>query len=137
MTSAPSPVPAAVAAWHAVVDAHDPKLLDAILADEIVFRSPAVHTPQEGRARASAYLNAALVVLTPTLRYVREWYGAGSAVLEFEATLDQWTVHGVDIITWNAEDRLTDFTVMMRPLKGLQQVITLMGNELARGQIQP
>jgi hypothetical protein len=43
----------------------------------------------------------------------------------------------VDIITWNAEDRLTDFTVMMRPLKGLQQVITLMGNELARGQIQP
>ena len=53
-----------------------------------MFRSPAVHTPQEGKAITTAYLSAALVVLGPSLRYVREWYGSDSAVLEFEATLD-------------------------------------------------
>ena len=98
----------------------------------MVFRSPAVHTPQEGKALTTAYLSAAVVVLGPSLEYVREWYGEDSAVLEFQATLDGLEVHGVDMLTWNADGQLTDFTVMVRPFKGLQKLMEQMAAELSR-----
>jgi hypothetical protein len=62
---------------------------------------------------------------------VREWYGADSAVLEFRAELDGLSVHGVDMLTWRADGRLTDFTVMVRPFKGLQKLVELMAAELS------
>jgi SnoaL-like domain len=127
MTTMPPPV----TAWHRIAGSRDASLLPELLADDIVFRSPAVHTPQAGRARATAYLSAALVVLGPSLRYRREWYGEDSAVLEFEAELDGLSVHGVDMLQWNADGRLVDFTVMVRPMRGLQQLITHMGQQLA------
>ena len=125
-------VPPAVAAWHAIAESRNPELLDDLLTDDVVFRSPAVHRPQEGRERTTAYLAAALAVLGPTLRYVHQWYADDSAVLEFEAELDGLTVHGVDLLRWNADDRVVEFTVMVRPLKGLQHLVTLMGAELQR-----
>jgi hypothetical protein len=124
--------PAPVAAWHALAEARDPSRLDDLLADACVFRSPAVHTPQEGKALTTAYLTAAVHVLGPTLTYVREWYAEDSAVLEFTAELDGLTVHGVDMLTWGSDGRLTDFTVMVRPFKGLQKLIELMAAELTR-----
>lgn len=124
--------PAAVAAWHEIVTSRDPSLLAALLAEDAVFRSPAVHTAQVGRARATAYLTAAIVVLGPTLRYVRQWYAPTNAVLEFEAELDGLTIHGVDLLQWNERDRVTEFTVMVRPLKGLQHLVTLMVAQLQR-----
>ncbi|GAA1154282.1 nuclear transport factor 2 family protein [Nocardioides aquiterrae] len=124
--------PAPVAAWHAIAESRDPAGLDALLADDVVFRSPAVHTPQEGKALTTAYLSAAITVLGPTLTYVREWYAADSAVLEFRAELDGRTVHGIDMLTWNADGQLTDFTVMVRPFKGLQKLMELMAAELTR-----
>jgi hypothetical protein len=125
-------VPAPVAAWHAVAEARDPAGLDALLADDVVFRSPAVHTPQEGKALTTAYLSAAIVVLGPTLVYRRQWYAGDSAVLEFEAELDGLTVHGVDMLQWDDEGRITEFTVMVRPFKGLTKLMELMSTELLR-----
>ena len=126
----PPSVPAPVAAWHALADSRDPAGLADLLADDVVFRSPAVHTPQEGREVTTAYLAAAMVVLGPTLTYRREWYADGSAVLEFEADLDGILVHGIDMMTWGDDGRLTDFTVMVRPAKGLEKLIELMAAEL-------
>ncbi len=118
--------------WHAVFESQDPGLLDALIADECVFRSPAVHTPQEGKALTSAYLTAAMAVLGPTLRYQHEWWDNGSAVLEFIADLDGLTVHGIDMLRWGSDGRLFEFTVMVRPFKGLTQLMTLMAAELER-----
>ena len=126
------PMPETIAAWHRIVETKDPALLDGLLADDCVFRSPAVHTLQEGKALTTAYLSAALVVLGPTLTYVREWYGEDSAVLEFNASLDGLTVHGVDMLTWRPDGRLTDFTVMVRPFKGLTTLMEHMAAELSR-----
>jgi len=123
-------MPAPVAAWHRIAETRDPAGLEALLGDDVVFRSPAVHTPQEGKTLTTAYLSAAVVVLGPTLRYVRQWYAEGSAVLEFEAELDGLTVHGIDMMTWGDDGRLTEFTVMVRPFKGLQKLIELMAAEL-------
>lgn len=124
-------IPPPVRAWHAFAESRDPALLDDLLADDVVFRSPAVFTPQEGKALTSAYLHAAMAVLGPTLRYVHEWYDESSAVLEFEGDLDGIFLQGVDMLGWNDEGRLTSFTVLIRPLKGLQQVIPRMAAELA------
>jgi hypothetical protein len=126
--------PAPLRRWHAVVESKDSALLDDLLADEVVFRSPAVFAPQEGKALTIMYLNAALRVLGPTLRYVSQWHDHASAVLEFEADLDGVHVEGVDILRWNAQGKLVSFTVMVRPMRGLQKLVELMAVQLAAGQ---
>jgi hypothetical protein len=117
--------------WHAVVTSKDPALLGDLLADDVVFRSPAVFAPQEGKARTASYLGAALKVLGPSLRYVSQWHDGASAVLEFEADLDGAYVQGVDLLRWNAEGKLVSFTVMVRPLRGLQKLVELMALQLS------
>ncbi len=74
--------------WHEVVESADPAVLHALISEDCVFRSPAVHSPQEGRVLTIGYLMAAMSVLGPTLRYRHEWWDERSAVLEFEAELD-------------------------------------------------
>ena len=125
--------PAALRGWHAVVESRDPALLADLLADEVEFRSPAVFTPQRGKALTTGYLTAALVVLGPTLRYVGQWHDDSSAVLEFEADLDGVYVQGVDMLRWNSDGKLTGFTVMVRPMRGLQKLIELMSQQLTSG----
>jgi hypothetical protein len=122
--------PLAVRSWHAFAESGDLALLDDLLADDVVFRSPAVFAPQPGKALTTRYLSSALVVLGPSLRYVSEWHDATSAVLEFEAELDGSYVQGVDMLRWNGEDKLVSFTVMVRPIRGLQKLIELMAREL-------
>jgi hypothetical protein len=122
--------PPAVRAWHAVAESGDLALLDELLADDVVFRSPAVFAPQEGKALTARYLSSAIVVLGPSLRYVSEWHDPVSAVLEFEAELDGSYVQGVDMLRWNTVDKLVSFTVMVRPMRGLQKLIELMGRLL-------
>lgn len=134
LSTSMSDQPAPLHRWHDVVESRDPALLDDLLADEVVFRSPAVFTPQNGKALTTSYLSAALRVLGPTLRYVGQWHDQASAVLEFEADLDGVYVQGVDMLRWNAEGKLVSFTVIVRPLRGLQKLIELMAAELAVGQ---
>jgi hypothetical protein len=126
--------PQAVKAWHAVVESGDPALLDGLLADDVVFRSPAVYAPQPGKDLTTLYLRSAMTVLGPSLRYVGEWYGPSSAVLEFEADLDGMYVHGVDMLRWNDNDQLVSFTVMVRPMRGLTKLVELMQRQLMGSQ---
>lgn len=117
---------AALARWHAAADAADPGMLPDLIAEDGVFRSPAVHTPAHGRDAAVAYLAAAFTVLGPRLRYHREWLGEDSAVLEFSTEVGGMAVHGIDMITWDDAGLIRDFTVMVRPVKGLHAVIEAM-----------
>jgi SnoaL-like domain len=126
--------PPALRAWHAVVESADPALLDGLLADDVVFRSPAVFTPQQGKAVTTQYLSSAMVVLGRSLRYVSEWHDQASAVLEFEAELEGVYVQGVDMLRWNGDGKLVSFTVMVRPIRGLQKLIELMARQLAASQ---
>jgi hypothetical protein len=114
--------------WHAVAEARDPAGLDALLADDVVFHSPVVHTPQRGKDLTTLYLGAALQVLgSNDFRYVREVCGERDAVLEFTANVDGIVVNGVDMIRWNDEGRIVDFKVMIRPLKAVNLLHRLMG----------
>lgn len=109
----------ALAEWHAIVKSGDPSRLDALLAEDCVFWSPVVHRPQQGRALTRMYLTGAMAVFNETFRYLKEVVAEPHAVLEFSCEIDGITVNGVDIITFNAEGRIVEFKVMVRPLKGV------------------
>ena len=109
--------------WHRVLAARDTAALADLLADNAVFHSPVVHTPQVGKALTTMYLTGAMQVLgNASFRYVREVAGARDAVLEFTVDIDGITVNGVDLIHWNEDGRIDDFKVMLRPLKAVNLV---------------
>lgn len=127
--------PTALAAWHAVVRNRDLGALQALLADDVVFHSPVVHTPQRGKPITLAYLTGAMHVLnTTSFRYVREIVGEHDALLEFMTEIDGIQINGVDLIHWNELGRIDDFKVMVRPLKAVNILHQKMGEMLARLQ---
>ena len=116
-----------------MVRSRDTTALDALLASDVVFESPVVHTPQLGKPITSLYLACAMEVLNNgTFRYLNEWSGASSAVLEFQSTCDGILINGVDIISWNTDSKIVHFKVMIRPLKAVNKLHELMGQILAR-----
>ncbi len=124
-----------IATWHDLVKANDPSGLDSLLADDVVFISPVVHTPQRGKTLAKAYLGAAFrVFFNSSFRYVREILGDSDAMLEFETEIDGVLVNGVDIIKWNDHGQITEFKVMVRPLKAITVIHERMGVLLAAAQ---
>ena len=113
----------ALAAWHRIVTERNPHGLGALLADEVVFHSPVVHTPQRGKAITAHYLAAALQVFgNPSFRYVREVAAGNDAVLEFELEIDGVQINGVDMLRCDAAGRIVEFKVMLRPLKAVNLI---------------
>lgn len=102
---------------------HSTEALSAILHDDVVFQSPIVHTPQRGKAITMMYLGAAGNTLGgDSFRYVRVFDCGDRAVLEFETEMDGVHVNGIDMIEWDGNGLITDFKVMVRPLKAIQTV---------------
>ena len=119
--------------WHGVIRSGDHAALWDLLHPDAVFESPVVHTPQRGRDVAFKYLTSATKVLGGrTFTYVGEWTSEAGAVLEFTCEVEGITINGVDIITFDAQGRITHFKVMVRPLKAINLLHRLMGNQLAK-----
>lgn len=116
-----------VADWHALLASGDLSRLDAMLAEDAVFHSPIVHTPQRGKALVTMYLTAAAqVLLASNFHYVREVVGPSDAVLEFLAEIDGTQINGIDMFHWNADGKIDDFKVMIRPLKAVNLLHRMM-----------
>lgn len=125
--------PAAMEQWFKLVETHDVSLLDDLLAEDSVFQSPVVHTPQTGKKIVKAYLSAAIATLNnESFRYLGEWYAPNSAVLEFSGVVDGIEINGVDIIKWNVSGKIVNFKVMVRPLKAVNHLHQLMAARLAK-----
>ena len=124
-----------MARWHDLVRRRDVTGLDDLLADDVVFHSPVVHTPQRGKQITRRYLAGAFEVFcNPGFRYVREVVGKDDAVLEFVVEIDGIAVNGVDMIKWNDEGRIVEFKVMLRPLKAINIVHQKMAAILTQRQ---
>ena len=121
-----------LAKWHEFVRSQGQRLdiLDEILAEEVVFRSPVVWTPQEGKLLTTRYLVSAAQVLED-FQYHRQFRSEDSAALEFTARIGSIIVKAMDIIQFNAEGKIIDFEVMARPAKALQALAGAMGERLA------
>lgn len=131
-----------LAKWKQHLRGELPGGLDELLHDDVVFYSPIVFTPQQGKAITTMYLEAAGQTLPgdagadqPSVaggggggfRYTKEVASGDVAVLEFETTVEGKYVNGVDIIRCDDEGRIVEFRVMIRPLQAINLVHRQMG----------
>ncbi len=120
-----------LAAWHRYMRGNEPDLLAELIAEDAVFHSPVVHTPQAGKAKVLMYLHAAAKVLgNDSFHYVRELVDGPEAMLEFMVVVDGVTINGIDLIRFDLEGRIVDFKVMVRPLKAINKLWELMAAQL-------
>ena len=122
--------------WHEFIRGEAPDALDDLLADDVVFYSPVVYTPQQGKAITAIYLKAAGVTLPGdggdgAFRYTKQVLAGDTAVLEFETTVAGKYVNGVDIIRCDSDGRIVEFRVMIRPLQAVNAV-----HEQMRAQLE-
>jgi len=121
----------AIDTWHHILDSRKPEMLTDLLGDDVIFHSPVVFTPQAGKAITHKYLTAAFYVLyNDTFKYVREVINDYDAALEFTVEIDGVFVNGIDLITWNDNDKIIDFKVMIRPLQAVNLIHQKMSNKL-------
>lgn len=118
--------------WHAVALSSDENAISALLHEDAVFESPVVHTPQRGKPITVKYLASAGKVFSNTgFHYVGEWEGKNSLILEFNAEINGIKIDGIDMITWDEDGLITNFKVMVRPLKAVNMLHQKMGEILA------
>jgi hypothetical protein len=118
--------------WYGYMKSHDQAALWDLLHPDAVFESPVVHTLQRGREITFKYLSSAEKVLGgPGFVYTGEWRSDNGAVLEFEKEIDGLKINGVDIIRFSDDGRIVQFKVMVRPLKAINLLHRLMGEQLA------
>jgi hypothetical protein len=119
--------------WYGYMKSHDNAALWDLLDPDAVFESPVVHTPQRGRDITFKYLSSAAKVLGGAgFVYTGEWRSDTGAVIEFETEIDAIKLNGVDIIRFADDGRITHFKVMVRPLKAINLLHRLMGEQLAK-----
>ena len=126
----------AVKKWYEVMKSNDMDKLDELLAEDVVFYSPVVYTPQKGKDITKMYLMAAGGVFgegtkdevidsnnsQSKFKYIKEIIGEKSALLEFETEMNGIYVNGVDVISWNEEEKITEFKVIVRPLQAVNML---------------
>ena len=106
--------------WYQGYRSDDPQFLEEILDESVVFSSPVVFKPIEGKEMTKLYLMGAGITFNmDKFSYVREVIDGLDVILEFETFIDDISVNGVDMIRWNAEGKIIDFKVMVRPLKAI------------------
>jgi hypothetical protein len=118
--------------WHEMVIERNPGRLDEILAEDCVFLSPVVHTPQVGRELVKFYLTGAMLVFNDSFRYVKEIVSPEFAALEFVCDVVGIEVNGVDILTFGDDGMITEFKVMVRPLKAINMLHAKMRETLGQ-----
>ncbi|MGB0711349.1 MAG: nuclear transport factor 2 family protein [Gammaproteobacteria bacterium] len=116
--------------WHDHIKGEFPGGFDELLADDVIFYSPIVFSPQKGKDLTTLYLMAAGntfggdqsrdgTLQESSFKYTKEVLDGNQAILEFETQIDGKYVNGVDIITFNSEGKISEFKVMIRPLQAV------------------
>jgi hypothetical protein len=119
-----------LAGWHQFVATGNKDLLPPLLSEHIVFRSPFVQSPIPGRP-ATLLVLTTVVQIFENFRYHREFVaGPHDAALEFSANIGKWQLKGIDLIRFDAEGKMLEFEVMVRPIKALQALGEEMGNRI-------
>ncbi|WP_084371989.1 nuclear transport factor 2 family protein [Reichenbachiella faecimaris] len=113
-----------LAQWHQMLETKDISLLEQIIDDNCVFHSPIVFKPQEGRRLTLMYLTAAFQMFNEAVyfKYIKKIVQEQNAMLEFNAEIDGILIDGIDLITWSDAGQITEFKVMVRPLKAIDLI---------------
>ena len=134
----------AIEKWHDIMkgdSSEAPNKLDDLLHDDVVFYSPVVYTPQRGKEITKLYLSAASGVFSTEkngkeekkeskFKYIKEVVHGNHACLEFETEMNGVYVNGIDLITWDENDKIIEFKVLVRPLQAVNTLHQQMGQML-------
>ena len=134
----------AIEKWHDIMKgdpSEAPNKLDDLLHDDVVFYSPVVYTPQRGKEITKLYLSAASGVFSDEkkgkeekkeskFKYIKEVVHGNHACLEFETEMNGVYVNGIDLITWDENDKIIEFKVLVRPLQAVNTLHQQMGQML-------
>jgi SnoaL-like domain len=118
-------------AFQNAVVAGDEAALAEVLADDVVFRSPAVFKPYEGRDATMLVLRAVSQVFED-FRYEDRFEGEDGEVLLFSARVGDRELNGIDLLRFDADGKVRELIVMIRPLSGLNALVEAMARELER-----
>jgi hypothetical protein len=120
--------------FRAAIEARDLDAAVALLREDVVFRSPVVFTPYEGR-EALRQILAAVIDVFEDFRYVREIGadGARDHALMFEASVGDKKLQGCDFIHFDCDGAIEEFTVMVRPMQAMVALAEAMRERLAAG----
>lgn len=116
-------------AFRAAVEARDLDAMRDALHPDVVFRSPAVHTPYEGRDVVMHLLGTVITVFED-FRYLDELHASGSEALIFEARVGDRRLNGLDYIRLGDDGLIAELWVMVRPLSGLAALAQAMASAL-------
>jgi len=104
--------------------------MEELFAEDVSFRSPVVFKPYEGR-EAIAMILGAVVEVFEDFRYTDQIESADTAALMFEARVGDRDLNGVDILRFDADGRIRELIVMVRPMSGVNALAEAMQAKLA------
>ncbi|TCB48361.1 nuclear transport factor 2 family protein [Acinetobacter terrestris] len=123
---------ASVQRWHEMLQTSDMSILNELLAEDVVFRSPVAYNPYPGKQVVSFILTNVIQIFED-FTYHREFYSEDglNVVLEFSANVGEKKLKGIDMIQFNQQGQIIDFEVMLRPKSGLEALAAQMGQRMA------
>ncbi|TMK70032.1 MAG: nuclear transport factor 2 family protein [Actinobacteria bacterium] len=122
-------------AFQAAVKARDPEALTEALAEDVVFRSPVVFKPYEGRQIVAAILIQGAMRVFEDFRYTDQFEGGDTAVLIFSARVGERQLDGLDLLRFDADGKVRELMVMVRPLSGLKALAGAMARRFEEAGI--
>jgi hypothetical protein len=123
------------ARFRAAVEQGDIDALGELLAPEVVFRSPVTFHPFVGRETVSSLLNEVGLVFED-FRYTSALRGEGSHALIFAARVGDRELEGLDLLRFDEQGLIADFTVMLRPLSALVPFAQAMAERVAAAGLE-
>ncbi|WP_180037336.1 nuclear transport factor 2 family protein [Acinetobacter sp. YH16052] len=120
-----------IARWHEMLESRDMSILNELLAEEVVFRSPVAFQPYPGK-QVVFFILTNVIQVFENFTYHREFISedGNNVVLEFSANVSDKKLKGVDMIQFNEEGQMIDFEVMIRPKSGLEALAVQMGQRM-------
>jgi hypothetical protein len=122
----------AVRRWHEMLQTGDMSILNDLLAEDVVFRSPVAYNPYPGK-QVVFFILTNVIQIFENFTYHREFYSEDglNVVLEFSANVGEKKLKGIDMIQFNEQGQIIDFEVMLRPKSGLEALAVQMGQRMA------
>lgn len=120
-----------ISRWHEMLESRDMSILNELLAEEVVFRSPVAFQPYPGK-QVVFFIFTNVIQVFENFTYHREFISedGNNVVLEFSANVGDKKLKGVDMIQFNEEGQMVDFEVMIRPKSGLEALAVQMGQRM-------
>ena len=118
--------------WHEMLQTRDMSILNELLAEDVVFRSPVAYNPYPGK-QVVFFILSNVIQIFENFTYHREFYTEDgmNVVLEFSANVGEKKLKGIDMIQLNEQGQIIDFEVMLRPKSGLEALAAQMGKRMA------